>query len=62
MIRIIHIATEKYLRANRKAEGFAEATKRYNSVEGALHCLVTDCKITGIQTTPDDASQTTLFD
>jgi hypothetical protein len=57
----IHIATEKYIKANRKAEGFAEATNRYNTVEGALHCLVTDCKISGIQTTPDDSSQLKLF-
>ncbi len=58
----IHIATEKYIKANRKAEGFAEATKRYNSIEGALHCLVTDCKITGIQTTPNNINQTKLFE
>ncbi len=43
----IHIATEKYIKANKKAEGFAEATKRYNSLDGALHCLITDCKISG---------------
>jgi hypothetical protein len=58
----IHIATEKYIKANRKAEGFAEATNRYNTIEGALHCLVTDCKIKGISTEPDNLSQTTLFE
>lgn len=58
----IHIATEKYIKANRKAEGFAEATKLYNTVEGALHCLVTDCKISGIQTSSDKLSQTKLFE
>jgi len=58
----IHIATEKYIKANRKAEGFAETTNRYNSIEGALHCLVTDCNITGIQTYPDDVNQTKLFE
>jgi hypothetical protein len=58
----IHFATEKYIKANRKAEGFADVTKRYNSVEGAFHCLVTDCKISGIQTTPDDISQLKLFE
>ena len=57
----IHIATEKYIKANRKAEGFAEPTKRYNTLEGALHCLIQDCKITGIETTPDDVHQTKLF-
>ncbi len=58
----IHIATEKYVKANRKAEGFAEATKRYNTVEGALHCLVTDCNISGIQTSSDNLTQTKLFE
>lgn len=58
----IYIATEKYVKANRKAEGFAEATKRYNTVEGALHCLVTDCNISGIQTSSDNLTQTKLFE
>lgn len=57
----VHIATEKYIKANKKAEGFAEVTDRYNSVEGALHCLVVDCKISGISTTPDTTNQTKLF-
>jgi hypothetical protein len=56
------MATEKYIKANRKAEGFAMATDKYDTVEGALHCLVTDCKISGINTTPDNTSQTKLFD
>ena len=51
----IHLATEKYIKANRKAEGFAEKTDRYKTVDGALHCLVTDCNISGIQTSPDNA-------
>jgi len=58
----IHIATEKYLKANRKAEGFAMSSDKYNTVEGALHCLVIDCKISGIITTPDKTNQTKLFD
>lgn len=58
----IHFATEKYIKANRKAEGFAEATARYSSIEGALHCLVSDCKVSGIETRPDDTSQTKLFE
>ena len=58
----IHIATEKYIKANRKAEGFAEATKRYDSIAGALHCLVTDCKIKGISTSPDNINQKKLFE
>lgn len=58
----IHIATEKYIKNNRKAEGFAMASAKYATVEGALHCLVTDCKISGLSTTPDNTSQTKLFD
>lgn len=58
----IHIATERYIKANKKAEGFAEASTRYNSIDGAFHCLVTDCNISGITTKPDNANQTKLFD
>ncbi len=58
----IHIATEKYIKANRKAEGFAEPTNRYDSIAGALHCLVTDCKIKGISTAPDNVNQKKLFE
>jgi hypothetical protein len=58
----IHLSTERYVRANRKAEGFAEETNRYNSLKGALHCLVTDCNISGINTEPDNASQIKLFE
>ncbi len=56
----IHLATEKYIKSNRKAEGFAETTERYRTLEGALHCLITDCNITGIQTSPDN--QIKLFE
>lgn len=58
----IHKATEKYIKANRKPEGYAEKTERYTTVDGALHCLVTDCNISGITTTPDITNQTNLFD
>lgn len=57
----IHMATEKYIKANRKAEGYAEATDRYCTLEGALHCLVHDCTVKGITTTPDNPAQTKLF-
>jgi hypothetical protein len=53
----IHIATERYIKANRKPEGFAEATDRYVTLEGAFHCLITDCHISGIGTTPDNLNQ-----
>lgn len=49
----IHKATERYIQANLKPEGFAEETDRYKSVSGALHELVTDCNISGISTDPD---------
>ncbi len=49
----IHRATERYIRANLKPEGFAEPTDRYRSVAGALHELMSDCNITGIKTEPD---------
>ena len=58
----IHIATEKYIKANKKAEGFATQTDRYKSLQGALHCLVTDCKVSGLNTHPDIDNQQTLFD
>jgi hypothetical protein len=57
----IHIATEKYIKANRKAEGFAQATNRFMSASGAFHCLIVDCKITGIPTNPDIMGQPNLF-
>jgi hypothetical protein len=49
----IHRATEKYLRANLKAEGFAAATTQYSTLMGALHELVSDLHITGLETNPD---------
>lgn len=58
----IHKATEKYIKANLKATGFAEKSERYNSLKGALHCLVTDCNITGISTEPDQTNQIKLFE
>jgi hypothetical protein len=57
----IHYATEKYIKANRKPEGFAKGTKKYETLEGAFHCLITECKISGIQTKPDDSAQQKLF-
>lgn len=50
----IHLATERYIKADRKAEGFAEETNRYQTVDGALHCLAADCKLSGISTTADE--------
>ena len=58
----IHIATEKYIKANKKPEGFAEKTDKYNSLNGAFHCMVKDCNITGINTTANDSDHLNLFD
>lgn len=58
----VHLATEKYIKANRKAEGFAVISDKYKSVDGAFHCLITDCNISGIDTKPDNVEQTKLFD
>lgn len=56
----IHMATERYIQANKKPEGFAKETKRYTTLAGALHCLVKDCNINGIDTMPDNPSQVKL--
>lgn len=49
----IHRATERYIKAGKKAEGFAEATTKFSTLKGALHCLVIDANIKGISTEPD---------
>jgi hypothetical protein len=49
----IHKTTDKYIKANRKPEGFAEKTQRYQTLKGALFCLVNDCNISGITTEQD---------
>lgn len=49
----IHKATERYILAGKKPEGYAEATTDYSTLAGALHCLVTDCNISGISTDPE---------
>ena len=53
----VHIATEKYIKANRKAEGFAMISNNFSTIDGALHCLVTECNISGITTFPDKSNQ-----
>lgn len=58
----IHHASEKYIKANKKPEGYAERTSKYQTLEGALHCLVKDCNINGISTSPDITNQTKLFE
>lgn len=50
----IHRTTERYLAIGITAEGFAEASSRYRTIDGALHCLATDCFISGLDTIPDE--------
>lgn len=49
----IHRVTKHYMDAGKKPEGYAEATEKYETLDGALHCLVDDCNISGIDTVPD---------
>jgi len=49
----IHRTTERYIQSNLKPEGFAEQTNAYSTCAGALHQLVADCNITGVETKPD---------
>lgn len=55
----IHQAKIEYLEKTGKADGYAEKTNRYTSLEGALHCILEDCNISGLKANPDLPS---LFD
>lgn len=48
-----HVATERYVTGGYDPDGYAEPVVGYHTAEGALHCLVTDCKIAGLNTAPD---------
>ncbi len=50
----IHMATERYIVAGRKAESYAEPSRKYSTLAGALHELMQLAKITGLQTQPDE--------
>ena len=49
----IHKSTKRYLEQTGKADGYAEATDRYSTLDGALHCLISDCNISGLTANPD---------
>lgn len=49
----VHKATERYILAGKKIEGYAKASGDYTTLKGALACLVKDCNISGILTEPD---------
>ena len=57
----VHLATERYIHANRKSEGYAEETQAYRTLAGALHHLVERANIQGLKTEPDGAQQAGLF-
>lgn len=44
----IHVATQKYMEAGRKAEMYAERTTLYSDVKGALATLIRKCNIHGL--------------
>jgi hypothetical protein len=50
----IHRATERYLAAGRKADHYAEPTRSYRTLGGALHHLTQLASISGLDTQPDE--------
>ena len=50
----IHQATERYLAAGKKDEGFALPTQDYKTLDGALYNLVKRCNISGLMTQPEE--------
>jgi hypothetical protein len=48
----IHLATGRYLSTNRSEEGFAQATRAYSDLAGALLHLVEMCNIVGFAARP----------
>lgn len=50
----VHMATERYIAANKRAETYAETTDRYSTLSGAIHCLLKDCVVTGLDVGPEN--------
>ena len=50
----IHRATAEALAVGKKADGHAEGTDRYRTVEGALACLIEDCSVEGLSANHDE--------
>lgn len=50
----VHRASERYVTTNKKPETFAEPTDRYQTLNGALDCLLCDCNISGLNVEPED--------
>lgn len=57
----IHKATERYIAVNKKPETYAEKTDRYRTLNGAIHCLLKDCAVTGLDVEPENQTRG-LFD
>ena len=55
----IHRATEEASLAGKKIDSHAEATDRYRTLNGALACLIDDCRVEGILASHDTRD---LFD
>ena len=52
----IHRATEAAMRRGQKPESAAEETNRYETLEGALACMIDDFQLSGIRAKPDHPS------
>ena len=55
----VHRATAEALVVGRKIDSHAEETDRYNTLEGALACLIDDCGVQGLSARHDEGD---LFD
>lgn len=55
----IHLATERYIVAGKRAETYAEPTTQYSTLAGALHELTQLANISGLNTQPTEPD---LFD
>lgn len=57
----IHRATKKYISASQNPDGFAYETDKYQTLEKALACLISDCNIEGLEASPKRDDQFELF-
>jgi hypothetical protein len=56
----IHVATQRYINIGRKIEHYAAPTSRYNTLDGALKCLMHDCNIVWSSPSDHDDRQASL--
>lgn len=56
----IHRATAEVLQAGKKIDSYAEETKRYKTLNGALACMIEDCCVQGIEAQHDEMED--IFD